>query len=126
MRRSIVGLLVLGVLVTTGCASGGGTAATATEPSGPHLNVVAKDIAFDTALLTMTAGQPTQIYFVNREDAPHDMDIAATQDGGGPMFDGAIINKGSIVYSVPAFAPGIYHFLCSVHPIMAGTVQVNP
>lgn len=127
MRRSIVGLLVSGALVLGGCASGGeGAAATATEPSGPHLTVTAKDIAFDTAQLEMTAGQPTLIYFVNQDDSPHDIKIAANVSGGGSMFEGAIINKGAIVYDVPAFGAGSYFFLCLVHPNMNGTVQVAP
>lgn len=127
MRRSIVGLLVAGALALGGCASGGGgAAAAATEPSAPHLTVTAKDIAFDTAQLEMTAGQPTLIYFVNQDDAPHDIKIAAGVSGGGSMFEGEIINKGAIVYDVPAFGAGAYYFLCSVHPNMNGTVQVTP
>jgi plastocyanin len=127
VRRAIVGLLVLGALVVGGCAAAdGGVTADATEPPGPHLTVVAKDIAFDTAQLSMTAGQPTQIYFVNQDDAPHDIQIAATKDGGGPMFEGDIINKGAIVYSVPGFGAGSYYFRCTVHPNMNGTVVVDP
>jgi plastocyanin len=126
MRRAIAGLLVSLALVPGGCASGGSGAASADEPSGPHLTVSAKDIAFDTPQLELTAGQPTLIYFVNQEDAPHNIQIAANVSGGGSMFDGEIFIKGARVYSVPAFGPGTYFFLCKVHPNMNGTVKVTP
>jgi plastocyanin len=126
MRRSIIAIVVLGVVSLSACASGGATKATATEPSGPHLSVVAKDIAFDTKELKMTANQPTVIFFTNADSAPHNIAIYPTKDANAGMFVGEIIDRGAIVYDVPAFEPGTYFFRCAVHPVMNGTVQVTP
>ena len=129
MRRSIAVFTMLCVVAfgLDACASGdAGAPGTATEPAGPHLTVVANNVAFDTNELKFTANQPTQIYFVNHDNGvPHNIAISAVQ-GGATTFDGAIINEGAIVYNVPAYGAGTYFFLCKVHPNMNGTVQVTP
>ena len=97
---------MLGAISLSACASGGATKATATEPSGPHLNVVAKDIAFDTTELKMTANQPTAIFFTNADSEPHNIAIYPTKDANAGLFVGEIIDRGAIVYDVPALGRG--------------------
>ena len=128
MRRSTIAIAipVLVAISISACASGGATEPTATEPAGPHLNVVAKDIAFDTTELKMTSNRPTAIFFTNADSAPHNIAIYPTKDANAGMFVGEIIDRGAIVYDVPAFGAGTYFFRCAVHPVMNGTVQVTP
>lgn len=126
MRRSIVVAIVLGSAVGVSACASAPAGPKVSPPPGPHLTVVAKDLAFDTNGLTMTADQPTLIYFENLEDAPHDIEIQTEQNGGANLFDGEIINKGAIVYTVPPLPAGGYFFLCEVHPNMHGVVTVTP
>ncbi len=109
------------------CASGGtASGPTMTEPPGPHLTVVAKDVAFDTNGLTVTADRPTTIFFDNLDDSPHNIKIQTGQGGGATLFDGEIITKRAIIYTVPPIPAGSYFFQCNVHPAMHGVVTVTP
>ena len=118
-------IAIFGAATLAGCAAAPVTPKV-TEPAEPHLTVVAKDVAFDTNGLTMTAGQPTLIYFDNLDDSPHNIKIQTGQGGGATLFDGETITKRAITYTVPQIPVGAYFFLCNVHPAMHGVVTVTP
>ena len=125
MRVRFVIVSVLLILSLAACASD--PAPSVAEPAGPHLTVIAHDIAFDTTELKLTTNQPTRIFFVNHDNGvPHNIAISVNLGGAPTMFEGALISQGAIVYDVPAFSAGSYHFYCTVHPNMNGTVQVTP
>ncbi len=108
-----------------------GSAAPATSPSAPAggtvLEISAKGVAFDRAELTAPADQPFQIHFTNHD--PSDAHNIAIREGPAPapeVFKGETF-KGvdERIYDVTALAAGTYRFVCTIHPIMAGTLTVG-
>jgi len=94
-------------------------------PSGPVVQIAAKDIKFSTAEMTAPADTPFQIEFQNNDDGvPHNIEI---KDGGDTVaFNGDIFSGvDKMDYAVPALAAGTYKFLCSVHPQMSGSLTVQ-
>jgi plastocyanin len=85
--------------------------------------VVARDIAFTTAQITVPAGEPFELTLDNRDGAPHNVAIytdssASTQVSVGEIFGG----PGQRTQPVPALAAGTYFFRCDVHQNMTGTI----
>lgn len=129
-------VFVLAALVQTGVfpPSDGGVApgpTTSAEPTLPPgtLVVTAKGVAFLEKELTVPAGQPFTIHFVNEDppSIPHDVDIRAT-DGKTVLTDQDTINGGATAdYTYAALEAGEYLFICSVHPFpaMTGTLTVE-
>ena len=100
-------------------------------PSGPvgtTLQLVAKDIAYDTLELEVPAGEPFAIEFDNQDLAgiTHDVDIRL-QDGTVVANTTEIDGGSSTTYVYGALDAGEYTFMCSIHPVpsMTGTLTVN-
>ncbi|MFL5641494.1 MAG: cupredoxin domain-containing protein [Chloroflexota bacterium] len=92
-------------------------------PAGGTATVVAKDIAFTTPAVAVTAGSPFTIAFDNRDGAPHNIDISDAS--GAHVFKGEIVSGTQVSYAVPALAAGTYTFICDVHPDMKGTITAK-
>ena len=92
-------------------------------PAGGTATVVAKDIAFTTPAIAVTAGNPFTIAFDNKDGAPHN--IAIFDTSGGKVFEGSIVSGQGVTYDVPSLAAGTYNFLCQVHPDMKGTITAK-
>jgi plastocyanin len=92
-------------------------------PAGGTATVVAKDIAFTTPAVAVTAGTPFTIAFDNRDGAPHNIDISDAS--GAQVFKGEIVSGTQVSYAVPALAAGTYTFICDVHPDMKGTITAQ-
>lgn len=100
----------------------------APPPSGTVLDVIAKDIAFDTKALEVAANTPFAIAFQNQDPSgvPHDIDIRDAN--GNVLADQDTINGGtSANYTYEGLPAGTYTFICAVHPIpaMTGTLTVK-
>lgn len=97
----------------------------AVEASGtPLLTVTARDVAFDTREIRLTADQPAQIR-VDNIDAGIYHNIAVYRDDGatelvarGTLFDGPNVRD----YRFDGFSAGTYLFQCDLHPAMNGTL----
>jgi plastocyanin len=128
MKRLFLGLgLVALAAVATACS--GATAAPATDapaepaPAGDAIVIVAKDLQFQTAAVTVPAGKPVEIVLDNQEGAPHNIavkDAAATE-----VFKGEIVSSSKVSNAIPALAAGTYTFWCEVHPSMQGTITAQ-
>ncbi len=104
---AFVGALLLIVALYTRVAS-----ADETAPA----QIVMKDFKFTPMSLTVKAG--TTVTWANKDDEPH----TVTSDSG--LFrSGAIDTDGT--YSFRFERPGTYHFTCSIHPQMVGTLVVQ-
>lgn len=128
--------LTLGLVAAAAvfAACGGASAAPPTEapgsnppadpaPGGTSVTIVAKDMQFAPADVTVPAGTAVQIVFDNQEGAPHN--IAISDASGASVFKGEIVSNKQVTYTVPALQPGSYPFLCEVHPNMKGTITAE-
>lgn len=107
------------------------SAAPSAAPSGPvgtTLQLVAKDIAYDTKELEVPAGEPFAIDFRN-DDPPgvtHDVDVRLA-DGTVVANTEPIDGGTSTTHVYGALEAGEYTFICSIHPVpaMTGTLTVK-
>jgi amicyanin len=76
------------------------------------------NFAFSPAVLTVSVG--TKVTWTNRDDIPHTVtDADHPREIKSPALD-----TGES-YSRTFTAPGTYHYFCSLHPHMQGTVVVK-
>jgi plastocyanin len=78
--------------------------------------VLIKDFMFAPTSLTIKAGSP--VTWVNNDDEPH----SVVSDSG--LFRSGGLDTGER-YSFRFDKPGTYHFTCSIHPRMVGTIVVQ-
>ena len=89
--------------------------------------VVAMGLAYDTATITLPAGEAVTLTFENQDAAvPHNIAIFPSEnDLATPLFRGETFSGvASRDYEIPALDPGEYYFHCDVHPTMYGVVVV--
>jgi plastocyanin len=98
----------------SGPAAGGSGS---TPGSGPSEQVTIRDFAFDPPDLSISVG--TTVTWTNEDNTTHtvtgrDNDVIASPD----------LDQGD-TYSVTFSQAGTFHYLCSIHTNMTGTVTVN-
>jgi plastocyanin len=75
---------------------------------------------FSPSALTIKKG--TTVLWMNSSGTDH----TVTGDTGNPAsLDGAVGASGG-TFSFTFTVPGTYHYHCSIHPIMKGTITVTP
>jgi plastocyanin len=79
-------------------------------------NIEVKDFMFMPTTLTVNAG--AEVSCVNKDDEPHTV-VSDT----GLFRSGALDTDES--FSFKFDKPGTYHFTCSIHPRMVGTIIVK-
>jgi len=108
---------------------GGSPSASESAPPVPEADVTitAQNIAFDVSELTVPAGRPFTIAFVNNDAGiPHNVAIHRDSPTGPEVWKGDIFNGVETrIYQVPALDAGTYGFACSVHPTMTGTLTAR-
>jgi plastocyanin len=93
-----------------------GSGAMAAETGAGATNIEVKNFMFMPTTLTVKAGD--KVTWVNKDEEPH----TVVSDTG--MFrSGAMDTDGS--FSFKFDQPGTYHFTCSIHPRMVGTIVVK-
>lgn len=90
------------------------------DPSKPHLEITARDIAFDTDRLVAPAGEAFQIVLSNEDAMEHNLSIYDTLNGvtvfAHPLFRGEMHRgPGTIIYDVPPLEAGRFVFWCDAH-----------
>ena len=78
--------------------------------------IVAKDFMFNPTPLTVKVG--STVTWTNKDDEPH----TVVSDTGEFKSGGIDTNES---FSHTFGKPGTYHFTCSIHPRMVGTVVVQ-
>jgi plastocyanin len=119
----VIGAVLAMIGLGTGHATEDG--GTGGEPAAPAAGTVsAEGVQFDTAEISLAAGEEEEITFNNADTVEHNISIYE-EEGGKNLFTGDIIPGGQeTTYSVPALDKGEYYFQCDVHPAMNGTVKV--
>ena len=84
--------------------------------ASPAATIVVKDFMFEPTSATIKAG--TTVTWVNEDSDPH----TVVSDTG--LFRSGAIDTNE-TFSFAFDKPGIYHFTCSIHPRMVGTVVVQ-
>ncbi len=122
MKTAFIGIALVAILAA---CSGGGSAASASPPAEADLTVNAEGNAFDPAVITLTAGEATTVFFRNLDGQPHNIAIYTDEGASKSLFVGETIIDAAVTYEIPALEPGQYFFRCDVHPDMTGTVVVE-
>ncbi len=107
--RITASLFTAAFLATTLMA---GAALRAAQPS----QVLIKDFMFVPTTLTVKAG--TTVTWANKDEEPH----TVFSDTG--LFRSNAMDTGE-AFSFKFDKPGTYHFLCTIHPRMVGTIVVE-
>jgi plastocyanin len=106
-------LLILGFTVMVWSVTLSGTsAAESSEPA----RILVKGFMFAPTALTVAAG--STVTWANLDDEPH-----TVVSDSGLFRSGALDTNQS--FSFKFDKPGTYHFTCSIHPYMVGTVVVQ-
>ena len=126
-RRSVIAFLGGAAAFALLMSACGGSSSAMTMPSGNasapasgpavHTNSVSvKNFAFAPSDITVVAG--TTVTWTNEDGVAHD--IFASSAG----FKSPVLNQGDA--ATHTFSkPGTYHYICSIHPFMHGTVVVT-
>jgi len=109
-NRSLIAVLSLAALWSGATAS----LAIAAEPDTAQ--IVIKDFMFMPMSITIKAG--STVTWANKDDEPHTV-VSDT----GLFRSGAVDTDETFTFKFDK--PGTYHFTCSIHPRMVGTVVVE-
>jgi plastocyanin len=107
MNFKTIGLPLMAAAMAVICA--------VSEAAAPN-SIEVKDFMFMPTTLTVNAG--AEVSWVNKDDEPH----TVVSDAG--LFLSAALDTGES-YSFKFDKPGTYHFTCSIHPRMVGTIIVK-
>lgn len=89
---------------------------TSTAQTAKSTTVLVKDFMFSPTTSTVSAG--STVTWTNLDDEPH----TVVSDAG--LFKSAAMDTNES-FSFKFDKPGTYHFSCSIHPRMAGTIVVQ-
>jgi plastocyanin len=132
LARSLAAVSVAGALLLAGCSPsrpaahpsvtfGPDTVTATTSRTAPAAPVSGNQVtidgfAFAPATLTVAAG--TSVTWTNRDEEPH---TVAASDGS---FRSPGMGTGA-TFSHTFATPGTFDYVCSIHPMMHGTVVVT-
>ena len=88
----------------------------ASAAAGDPTIVMARDFMFAPTSLTVAAG--STVTWTNKDDEPH----TVVSDSG--LFRSAALDTNES-FSFRFEQPGTYHYACSIHPRMVGTIVVQ-
>ena len=114
-RNMLRGGLLLGALLLATLDLGSGVASLA-QAADASVNI--DNFTFTPATITVAPG--TKITCNNRDDIPHTVTDAADPRA----FKSQPLDTGD-AFSFVFSTPGTYHYFCSLHPHMQGTVVVK-
>ncbi len=113
-------------------AAPSGAVATGVDPTpvggvteGPGVVVTAQNLEFQPQVVTVPANVPLTLVLDNRDQGiPHDIQVS---DANGNVIVKSEIITGPqrLQIALPALAPGVYPFMCVVHPNMTGTITAQ-
>lgn len=117
--RGSFALVVIGLggLLTAVIPAIGANTAAAIATAAHTATIQIDNFAFTPPNLTVTAG--TVVTWKNADDSPHRI-----ADLNGAYNSAALDTEDS--YSHTFATPGVYKYICSIHPYMKGEITVKP
>ena len=113
-------MLLLVLLAACGGSDSGSDASSPSAETPPPANAVdVKDMRFSPSAITVKVGD-TVTWRFDDNGRPHN--VTGDQDAAA-IIKSPIIKKGD--YSVTFTKPGVYHYTCTLHAQMTGTVTVE-
>jgi plastocyanin len=112
IKFSAAALMAAAAFVALGCGSS--PTPLPTPPAGAVV-VSASNSAFEQPVVNADADAPFTIWFVNRENVLHNvnvLDAAGASQAKGDIFTGPAAQP----LDVPPLGPGTYRLICDVHP----------
>ncbi len=127
---AVGGLFAAGAIVVAAVGLGGGKPAAGNSMTGMSMAapaagngtpvatdaVTIKNFGFSPATISVTAG--STVVWTNDDSVQHDI----TFDGGG-IVSSVLNHNDTFSHTFPT--AGTYHYICSIHPFMHGTVVVT-
>jgi plastocyanin len=113
VTRNPQGLFSMGALL---CALAACVSLATPAAAVETARIEVKEFMFTPTTLTVSVG--SQVTWVNKDDEPHTV-VSDT----GVFRSGAIDTDESFSFTFDK--PGTYHFTCSIHPRMVGTIVVK-
>ncbi len=107
-------IMMLGAVLGAPLLAGGAVFAVQTDQSGINID----NFSFAPGALVIAPG--TRVTWTNRDDIPHTVTDAA----GQRAFRSSALDTGD-AFSYTFTQSGTYHYFCSLHPRMEGTVVVK-
>lgn len=118
LRRSFgLRASVMGALLTFGVAADPAATPQSAGAANPDM-IVISNFTFEPSAPTVPVG--TVLTWRNEDDAPH---TVIGTDSESPIKSQPL-DTGE-AYSIALTKPGTYHYFCSLHPHMTGTVIVD-
>ena len=104
-----------------------GASGPAESGSADLVMISASGVKFEQTTVTAPADTPFQVQFENKDPGtPHNIALHQGDVNGAELFKGEVFaGVATRVYDVPALDAGSYAFVCSVHPTMTGTLNVE-
>ncbi len=92
------------------------------------VDIMAKDMAFNTSTITVPAGAEVTMNFDNQDSGvPHNVAIYSDESKSEEIYKGEVITgpkKTVYMFTAPS-EPGTYYFQCDIHPNMNGEFIVE-
>jgi plastocyanin len=93
------------------------TAQPQASPQTADFTVEIRNFKFEPANLAIAVGKTVR--FINLDEEPHT--VTATEDA----FDSKALDTDQ-TWNYTPLKPGVYPYICSIHPFMKGTLTVTP
>jgi plastocyanin len=122
--RALIPLAVVAALAAA-CGLASGASEAPDDPIETDATITANALAFDTATITLEAGDARTLRLINLENVPHNVAIYVDESAAQSLFGGELIDRSEIVYRLPPLEPGSYFFRCDLHPEMKGSLLVE-
>lgn len=122
--RRVCGAIAATALFLSACSGTPGSPTPARSYGPDAVIVEAASLAFAPRVVQTAAGRSVQLVLRNRDSrVPHNLEL---RSAGQVAFKGEMVTgPADIVYSIGPLGAGSYEFLCTVHPTMTGTIEVN-
>lgn len=123
MKKYLLFLLLIVVVLVSGCVSYGNQQPPSNQPPSSGTNIITiKDFAFSPAALTVKAG--TTVTWTNHDSVSHSIKSDGFNSGMSDEFNSDILKTGDS-FNLIFTNVGTYAYICGIHPSMKGTVIVE-